>query len=233
MKNLALHLMLAMAVWVLFGQQVTAQRGGHQTAIGAGLQTAIPFGDFAREYNDTPVGIGATLTAPTFRNSPVHFGFGFAWNTLGTAREDIYISDGEAFSTAKMKATTNRYSYNAIARLSPFRGRMQPYVEGIAGFSTYISKAEIDGTYINGVEFESSERIENNMAWNYGWGAGLQLRLAPHVFLDGRVERLYSSGTSFINQKELAIDNYGNLDYEMINARPQFMTVQVGLTFKF
>jgi opacity protein-like surface antigen len=233
MKKTSLLSMLALAVWVLFAQQVTAQRGGQQTAIGGGFQTAIPVGNFANDYDDTPVGLAAMLTAPTWRNSPVHLGFGFAWNTMGSEKQDIYVADGDAFSNASLKVATNKYSYNALARFSPFKGRMQPYIEGIAGMSNYSTKSEISGTYNNGIEYESKDRFQNEVALNYGWGAGLQIRMAPHVFLEGRVERLQSTGTSFINQKELEIDDYGNLDYELIQTKPKWMTIQVGLTFKF
>jgi opacity protein-like surface antigen len=232
MKKAILKSLLAVAFLVLSTHWVKAQNGRYQTSIGFGVQTAVPFGEFADDYNETPVGIAVNLTSP-IKNSPIHWGFDFAWNALGADRQDIFIADGDYFSSANLKVATNRYSYNATMRLSPFKGRIQPYFEGIAGISTYISKSEISGTYANGVEFERKDRFSNNNAWNYGWAAGLQYRIAPHIFLEGRVARIHSTETTFLHQKDMEIDSYGNLDYELMEIRPQFMTIQAGLTFKF
>lgn len=233
MKKQAFFFSLAMAVSVLFAQQSFAQRGGLQTALGGGIQTSIPVGDFSDQFDGTPVGLAATFTAPTFINSPIHGGFGFAWNRIGSSQQDIFVPSGEGFASGDYEVVTNRYTYDVHVRLSPFRGRMQPYIEGLAGWSNYITRADLDTRYANGEIGESTERLHNDMSWNYGWGVGVHVRLMPYIFLEGKVQRVYGSETSFLDHESMVIQPSGQLDYDMITGRPQFVTVQVGLTFKF
>jgi len=61
----------------------------------------------------------------------------------------------------------------------------------------------------------------------------MHLQLAPFIFLEAKVHRLYASETSFVNQETMVIDNNGNLEYDMIEDRPEFVTIHAGITFKF
>lgn len=229
MQNQYLLPILVMAVFVFGAQQLSAQ-----IAIGGGVQTSIPTGSFSDEFDGTPVGLGATFTAPLFKRSPLHIGFGFGWNRMGREEQDVYVSDVSAGpSSGDISITTNRYTYDFLLRLSPLRGRFQPFVEGVAGWSNFISKSDVNTEYANGQLGESSERLHNNMSWNYGWGAGIDFRLAPFVFLEGKVQRLYSTETSFINHETITIDSDGNSTYDMTETRPEFVTIQAGIVFKF
>ncbi len=223
-----------MAVSVLFAQHAIAQRGGLQTALSGGVQTAIPVGDFTNDFSGTPVGLAATFTAPTFRNSPIHMGIGFAWNSMGRSEQDIYVPDTDlGHATGDFEVVTNKYTYDVHMRLSPFRGRMQPFAEGVAGWSNYITRSDLSTQYDNGELGESTERLYNDMSWNYGWGVGMHIRLAPYIFLEGKVQRIYSTETSFLNHETMEINPDGTLDYDMVTGRPQFVNLQVGLAFKF
>ncbi len=205
-----------------------------QTSLGGGVQTSIPIGTFADQFDGTPVGLGASFTTPLFRRAPLHMGFGFGWNRIGHTDQSIYIADADpGINSGSVDVITNRYTYDLLLRLSPLRGRFQPFFEGVAGWSNFITKNELRTNYPSGETGERTERLHNNMNWNYGWGAGFHLRVAPHLFLEARVQRLYATETSFINQESLTISNDGSLDYNMIEGRPEFVTIHAGITFKF
>lgn len=214
-------------------QDATAQFRRSQTALTGGLQTSIPLGQFADQYADTPVGLGASFTTPLFRNSPVHAGFGFGWNRIDRNEEDIFIPDGESLATGTYEVTTNRYSYDLHMRLHPLNGRFQPFVEAVAGWSTFVSRTDLTTTFNDGEIMERTERLHNDMSWNYGWGAGVHFRLAPNLFLEGKVQRIYATETSFMDHESLTIDAMGEKQYDMIESRPEFLTIQAGLTIKF
>lgn len=213
---------------------VDAQMNRARTSLTGGLQTSIPLGEFGDQYNDTPVGLGASFTTPLVRRSPLHAGFGFGWNRIDRNEEEIYVPyEGESLARADYEVTTNRYTYDLHLRLSPLNGRFQPFVEGVAGWSNYITRSDLKTDFPNGNILERTERVHNDMSWNYGWGVGMHLRLAPLVYLEAKVQRLYASETSFIDHETLMINNSGDMQYEMIEARPEFLTIQAGLTFKF
>lgn len=225
--------LLVVAVSVLFAQQTFAQRGGLQTALSGGMQTSVPTGNFAEQYDAMPVGLAATFSAPTFRNSPIHFGLGFAWNRMNTAAQDVFLHSEQGFSSGSAELITNRYNYTAFMRFAPFRGRMQPFAEGIAGWSNYVSRNDINTRYTNGDLKEISDRVHNNMAWSYGWGAGIQIRVAPHIFLEGKVQRMYETETEMVDPSAIEISPNGVLDFGLLETRPEFITIQAGLTIKF
>lgn len=233
MKTRAFFQTLVMAVSVLFAQHAIAQRGGLQTALSGGAQTAIPTGDFANQFDGTPVGLAATVSGPTFRGSPVHMGFGFAWNRMGSESESVFVNNGEALTSGNVELVTNRYNYSTFLRLAPFRGRIQPFAEGVAGWSNYVTRKDITGRYANGESMESTERMHNNMAWMYGWGAGVQFRVAPHIFLEGKFQRMYESRTTMIDHQRIMLQNNGTADFSTMEVRPEFAVVQVGLTIRF
>lgn len=232
MKTLLYTLLLIFAT-ALATQSAVAQRRAKATITG-GVQTSIPLGQFKNEYNENPVGLGASLTAPLFRNSPLHVGFGFGWNRLNRNEQDVFVTtDAGALSSASLDITTNRYSYDVHARLSPLNGRFQPFGEVLAGWSTYKTKSEMNTKLANGEHLETNGRLHNSTGWNYGWGAGLHFRLAPHIFIEGKVQRTYSTKSSFVNHEELTISPIGDVGYELIESKPEFLTIQAGLSIKF
>lgn len=232
MNKLASLLLLFLAT-ACATQSAVAQRRAKASLTG-GVQTSIPLGQFKNKYNENPVGLGASLTAPLFRNSPLHVGVGFGWNRLNRDEQDVFAaSDDGVLSTADIDITTNRYTYDVHARLSPFNGRFQPFGEVLAGWSTYNTKSEMNTKLANGELIETKGKIHNSTGWNYGWGAGLHFRIAPHIYLEGKVQRTYSTKSSFVNHEELNIDPLGDVSYELTEGKPEFLTIQAGLTIKF
>lgn len=205
-----------------------------QTSLGGGVQTSVPTGSFSNIFDGTPVGLGASFTTPIFRRAPIHMGFGFGWNRIGHTDRDVYVPDmQDDLASGNVNVITNRYTYDLLMRLSPLRGPFQPFFEGVAGWSNYITKNELNTTYSSGETGEWTERLHNNMNWNYGWGAGFHLKLAPLIFLEAKVQRLYASETSFVNQETMTINDDSSLEYDMIEGRPEFVTIHAGITFKF
>lgn len=223
---------LLAALFLAPESQAQLNRNRAQTSLTGGLQTSIPLGAFGDQYADTPVGLGASFTTPVFRNSPIHAGFGFGWNRIDRDEQDIFIPDQEGLNEADYEVTTNRYSYDLHMRLSPLNGRFQPFFEGVVGWSNYITRTDLNTTFSNGEIMERTERLHNDVSWNYGWGVGLHYRLAPHIFLEGKVQRLYATETSFMDHESLMISPTGEIEYDMIENRPEFLTIQVGITLK-
>lgn len=230
--NNHIYTLLLIFATVLATQSAVAQRRA-KASITGGVQTAIPLGQFKNKYNENPVGLGASLTAPLFRNSPLHVGAGFGWNRLNRDEQDVFVTTDGALSTADIEITTNRYTYDVHARLSPLNGRFQPFGEVLAGWSTYKTKSEMNTNLANGELIETKGKIHNSTGWNYGWGAGFHFRIAPHIYLEGKVQRTYSTKSSFVNHEELDIDPVGDVSYELTEGKPEFLTIQAGLTIKF
>lgn len=220
--------------FVMMHCRALSQTHNYQMGINAGIQSSIPMGKFADQTKGIFTGFGGSFTVPTWRNSPVHVGFGYGWNKLGRNAQDIMVPDVKDGKTmASFAIQTVRHTYDVLLRLSPFRGRVQPFAEGIGGWSNFITRSDLKTHYSNGEKGDSRERLYNEASLNYGWGLGMQIRLLPHVFLEGKMQRIYATDTSVFNHESLVIAENGALEYETIEERPEFVTIQAGLTFKF
>lgn len=215
-------------------QNTLAQNLKNQVVLNAGVQTSIPLNSFSDHTPGFITGFGGSFTVPTWRNSPVHAGFGYGWMQLGRNAQDIIVPDlTKGTTVGEFSIKTIRHTYDVLLRFSPFRGRVQPFAEGIGGFSQFITRSQLETHYSNGEKRETSERMYNEASMNYGWGLGMQIRLFPHIFLEGKMQRIYATHTTIFNHASLEIANDGVLNYETSEEMPEFVTIQAGLTVKF
>jgi hypothetical protein len=82
-KSITLILILAA---IFIGKETLSQRRSPNLNIG--LQMAQPLGEFATNYKGLPVGFGCSFSMPIFR-SPIEWGIGYAWNSMGSSDRDI------------------------------------------------------------------------------------------------------------------------------------------------
>lgn len=211
-----------------------AQLPGRGPTLSAGAQLAVPRGEYSELYKGTPAGINASLSMPIFR-LPIEAGGGFAWNKIGGEARDVFIADGLGNEQeAELKLNGNAYTYYVHARLRPFNGRFRPYGEVIAGMRTYSVKSKLHMVTPYGMDTDPLKEVnDRDFVWVTGWAVGLQYRLLPGVFLEGRFEKLKGDRAQYINPESISISRTGEYGYQNHQSRTDQFTFSLGLAFSF
>lgn len=211
-----------------------AQKPNHQITIAGGVQSSIALGQYSDQTGGTIFGFGGSFLVPTWRNSPFQIGFGYGWKQMRTVLENEEapkLYDG--LSAGHHVLETTRHTFDALLRFNPFNGRVQPFLEGVGGWSYYPTQSVLDLHNANGEVTEVEEQLLNEGSLNYGWGVGLQIRLLPHVFLEGKMQRIYATEKKVIDRNTLNVERDGSVNHDTLKVAPEFITLMAGLTIKF
>ena len=201
MKKLYLALVLVALNSTLFAQL------GRKMSFSVGFQVLQPTKESLKDEN-TPIGLGIQAMRPILR-SPIEFGVGYSWNSLGTRNQIINAIDSTAGQVKNLKLEDGLKVVSKMSRTTThlrFRvlnGKLQPIVEAICGmevFRTDISlneesiKQEITNSVISGAQ----ERLRVPKFF-YGYGLGLRYQIIPHLLLEARVENLFNATTKDVS----------------------------------
>lgn len=207
-------------------------------SLSGGFQVVAPRGEFAEYYDGTPVGLGGSFLFND-RQSPFEFGIGYSWQSMGKTDESIRVLEGEdingspVYGSGEMRVNSNIYTYHLLARIRPIAGRVQFYLDGIAGFKAFTTKTTIladNGSYS---EVVSEDRTARDVAASFGWAAGLQFGVTRDLFIEGRVESLQGGKTSFVDPTSVKIDKDGNMDFNSVKSPTNVLVFQLGLSIHF
>ena len=216
-------------------KNINNNRIGRLPQISVGVIGMDPEGAFDTNYSGNPIGLGAQLAIP-MGNAPIDLVAGFAWYSRGGSKEDITIfqgndSEGDDFYTdGEMSVNSNIYAYDAIIRFRPFNGRVQPYGDVIGGFQTYSTKSII--RTLDGSNADETENAHRDFSVNFGWGAGVKVRISEIVAVEARFTNIQGSEVKFVDKESVLIDRDGNVQFENIRSTTDHYTFQAGVSFQ-
>ena len=213
------------------GQRIIPLRG---PSLSAGMQMAIPRGEFADQFDGMPYGVNAALSMPVL-NLPLEAGGGFAWNRIGAKSDQVSTIDELGRSRqGELQLNGNSYTYYVHGRLRPFNGRFRPYGEVLAGMRTYSVRSvlEIDDQ-ANYVVEPIKEVSDRDFVWVTGWAVGVQYRLLSSLFVEARFEKLRGDRAQYIDPASIEIQSDGSFDFEMQESRTDQFNISLGLAFSF
>jgi hypothetical protein len=215
-----------------------AQRNQRNPSLGFGVQIVEPKGQFAEEFDGYPAGLSGTFAAPMGR-SPFEVGVSVAWNSMGSQKEDVevyvYTDDlgNDIYEPGDMRIRSNNNRYLLLGRFRPFAGAIQPYVEGLTGFETFITKTNVsidDDTFS---DVANTDREHWDMALTLGWAGGLRIKLGQSFLLEARFENLQSGTTTFVDKETIQVADDNSLIFETRESRTDKWTYQLGIAFEF
>ena len=202
-----------------------------------GLQLAQPLGEFSRQYSGMPAGVAGSLSLP-IRRSPVEWGIGFAWNSMGSDDRDIIArinDDSTGNSLAKGRLTIRNTSTRYIlhARFRPLNGKIQPYADVFSGLEVFKTKSNItiDDNSVTTELFENRDHLD--MTFLVGWAVGVRVRLAPTVFMEGRFESINGGKASYVDSESVEVNNDNSIDFELKESLTNRFVYQLGVAFGF
>jgi opacity protein-like surface antigen len=200
------------------------------TTISAGLQVAVPTGEFAENYGRLPFGLNAFISVPLL-NAPIEVGGGFVWNHMAQSKQDIFVQNEMGVNqSGSLRINGNAYTYQLHGRLRPFNGRFRPYGELFAGVRNFSTTSKLQSG--SGIQ-PSSERLDRSFTFIAGWGVGAKYQLTPGVFVEARFERSAGSRASYIDPESITITNTGAFSFENLDSRTDQWALSVGMAFAF
>lgn len=235
MKNI-LHL-TAIIVSLVLSISTSAQQR-RRPALSFGVQISQPLGQFGNVYDGYPAGLAGSFAGP-IGNSPFEVGFGIAWNSMGSQDEDVtaFVGtdvDGDSiYDKGTMRIRSNNNRFQILGRFRPFNGMIQPYGEVLAGLDTYKTKTDITLNGNGYTEASNNIRQHFDITYNYGWAAGLRVRVAPNVYVDGRFENLIGGPAKYVDQESIQVIDESNITFETLESRTDRYTYQLGITIGF
>lgn len=212
-----------------------AQRG---PSLNAGLQLVQPLGEFASNYDGLPAGIGGSFSMPV-RKSPIEWGIGYAWNSMGSSNRDIIALinvdsiAGNTYSDGKLgiRSTSNRY--NLHARFRPLKGKFQPYGDVFSGLETFKTTTTITIDNSGFSSELSTNRDHLDMTFFYGWALGLRVRLAPTIYAEARYENITGGEVQYVDDNSIELNDDNSIAFDLKESRTNKGVYQLGVAFGF
>lgn len=209
----------------------TAQLTGFQGNIGATTGLAVPTGEFADTWGRNMFTWGGHITLPA-RLLPFQWGFAFDYGMMGNERTTVPVSMPELTATEGDLAVHARVlSYHPLLRFSPLKGKVRPYVDGMAGFRQFTTKSTVTVDGLN--EPIKEERHANDFTLSAGWATGLMVTLGGVGYVEARVERFYSGNASYVDPSSITVDGGGNLGFNTLESTTDGVNVLVGIGLRF
>lgn len=205
--------------------------------LSVGFEFAFPQNEFSDNFDGMPIGIGGQFLTNAGRRSPFEFGMGFSWLSRGSAREDVFIYEGEdingqeIFSRGTMSVNSNIYTYNGIVRFKPLLGMVQPYIDGLVGVRNFSTSTVVrpDDASLETMR----ERQTRDFALTYGYAAGIKVRVTPALMVEGRFSNLFGTQVSYVDRNSLEIDIEGNVTFDEVASRTDMYIIHLGVCFEF
>jgi len=191
-----------------FGFNADAQlrsRFQERTSISFGGQLGTPLDEFKDVYGEASYGVGGTFVTKN-RFPFVYTGLNYSYARMGKITDEVQVFDGEniygnpVWEGYDASVSNKVHRIHTVARFEPFKGKVQPYVEGLAGAVIYNSRLTLQEE--SGFNDPDKSNLETSVAGSLGWSAGLKVQLVSRVFLEGRVENLMGSNVRYMNQSQ-------------------------------
>ena len=182
-----------------------------------------------------PVGFNASFSNP-FLGLPLEYGIGFAWNSIASESEDVFIPDNLGdYLPSHLKLNGNAYTYYAHIRLRPFNGAFRPYGELMAGFRNYSVKSKLYVLEDDGARSDDplTEVSDRSYSWVSGWAVGLQVRIVSGLFLEARFEKLNGDQSRYIDPRSVQITPDGAYSYLLSESDTDQFNYSLGLALSF
>ncbi len=203
-----------------------------QGTLGGGIGMSIPTGDFDRYWGKNMFQVGAHLGFPLGRVPVLQGGFAFGYSVMGSADQTVPITtDYPGITEGTLTTRCKVFSYHPLLRLSPLRGLIRPYVDGMVGFRQFSTTSKVTA---EGVEENiSKERNETDLAFSTGWAAGVMVTLGEIAYAELRVERFDSGEATYVDGKSVTVSDQGAVSFNTLTSNTDVTNIMVGIGVRF
>ncbi|MBP9159201.1 MAG: hypothetical protein WAT61_13045 [Flavobacteriales bacterium] len=209
----------------------TAQIPGFQGNLGGTVGISVPTGEFADTWGKNMFTFGGQFAVP-MGLLPLQGGFAFDYSVMGRSVSTVPVSDPAlTASEGSLAVRAKVLSYHPLLRLSPLKGKVRPYVDGMLGLRQFTTLSTVS---VDGLENSlSRERNANDFAFSTGWAAGLMVGLGGIGYIEARVERFNSGNATYVDPNSIAVDAAGNVGFNTLNSNTDAVNVLLGIGLRF
>ena len=235
MKNILYCVLLS---WLLLGQQTDSRAQRRSTNLNVGFQLVQPLGAFAGEYKGLPAGVAASVSIPVLR-SPIEWGIGYAWNSMGADDKDIVAlvnQDsvlGNTYSNGNLALRSNSNRFMLHARVRPLNGKIQPYGDVFSGLETFKTTTSITIDNSGYSSELTTDRNHLDMTFFYGWALGLRVRLAPSIYAEARYENITGGEVKYVDNEPVEIAGDNSIAFSLKESSTNRAVYQLGVAIGF
>jgi len=234
MKNIHQFIVIVAVLWML----PSLSRAQRYPSLNAGLQLVQPLGEFSENYEGLPAGVGGSFSMPIYR-SPVEWGIGYAWNSMGSSDRDIVALinqdsiGGNIYSDGNLaiRSTCNRYIMHG--RIRPLKGKIQPYGDVFTGLETFKTTTTITIDNSGYSSELSTNRDHLDMTFFYGWALGLRVRVAPSIFVEARYENIRGAKVQYVDDNSIELNDDNSIAFDLKESYTNKAVYQLGVAFGF
>jgi hypothetical protein len=208
--------------------------------VNASFIPGFPMNEF--RTNVQKVGLGGSGDfVYRFKGSPISVGASFGVMVYGSESRQEWFS--AEIPEVIVDVTTRNYILmcHLLLRLQPPKGKIRPYLDGLAGFNYLWTET---GVYDrDGFNQEIASDVNfSDWTWSFGIGGGLMLpiyekkrgeRSGPFaLFLDFGARYLKGGKAEYLKEGSIIQDN-GRMIYDINESSTDLITIRAGLSFAF
>lgn len=213
-----------------------------QFSASGGFVVAVPQRDFAAKMDNN--GYGFELNGLyTPEATPFAFGATLRFMNYGYDSRRVPFSTTTPGVFVDLTTMNNFFMFDLEARLQPSGGDIRPYLSGMLGISLLATSTTIKNES-TGEEIASSSN-QNDGAFNYGAGAGLDIRLwskpeeeredgdVRDVLLRIGVSYVYGGEAEYLKEGSIQDLGGGRVSYDVQRSRTDVLLYQIGVAVTF
>ena len=226
---------------VLYGGTAVVQGQFFKSSFNFNL--GFPQGEFRRNIDAVGLGLSG-LFGYQFADSPVMLGLEAGFLIYGSDSRKEPFSYTVPDVTVDVKDRNWIINSNLLLRVQPGYGKIQPYFDGIIGFSYLFTESSIFSEWHMGEPIASTTHL-SDFALNYGAGAGLKLgvwerkhfgsgykRQLEGVYVDLRFRYVYGTKARYMKEGSIIRDN-GTIAYDTYESKTDILMTHIGISLLF
>ena len=225
----------SLAAILLTGLLAPVQAGAQSISprVSPNIIIGIPANEFADNVDNIGFGLGVT-GGVGFGTLPIMIGLDLGYMVYGIERRSEPFSTTIPDVRVDVETTNNIFQAHLVLRVQPQTGAVQPYIEGLFGFKYLFTRTSIkniptDETVVSSTNFD-------DFASSFGPGAGVDIRLweaeRTTILLHLGCRYLLGSVADYLERGSIERLN-GEVIFDVISSRTDFILPQLGATFTF
>ncbi len=209
-----------------------------KTSISFGGQMEIPSEEYSLYQTESTFGYGGSFLTrnriPWFQS-----GINFTYGQTGKFTDEVSIQEGETYNGTPVFGITDLtvkhkiYRTHGVLRFKPFKGMVQPYIDGMAGMKVFASSAKMEQGEGRSKTVLDRYNIEKSLTSSFGWAAGLKVEITNDFFVEGRYEHMTGGTASYIDEESLYLNASDKLEYDLHESRTNSSLVHLGISIDF
>lgn len=201
---------------------------------GIDFSSVFPVGEFRDNLDSNGYGVGGHFLIGLGRR-PFFLGVDAGFVTYGSETRDQPLIPSIPEIDLEVKTTNNIALTHLLFRAQPRSGAVRPYADALIGFKYLYTRTSINSEFDD--EPIASTTNFNDLTFSYGFGGGVQIRLArlgpdSDISLDTKVRYLRGSEAEYLKEGSIRQEN-GNVFFDVLSSRTDVVSFQIGVTFRF